>query len=950
MAQPAQNRDVIFFGPFSLVASERLLMKDGTSVELGARTLDTLIALVSHPNEIVGKRELMAKVWPDVVVEEGSLRFHIAALRKALGDGKDGVRYISTLAGRGYCFVAPISRSNGQPDGIATAAAFKDSNLPTRSTRMVGRTDDVFTLTNLLRVSRFVTVVGPGGVGKTTVAVAVVHDLLDAFAGAVLFVDLGALSDAGLVASAVTSMLGLSVQSEDPTPSLIAYLRDKQLLLVLDSCEHLIDTVAAIAERIYLEAPQVHILATSREALRVEGEQVYRLMPLTFPPDDPGLTAADALTFPAIQLFVERAAASGVRLDLNDQDAAIVAGICRKLDGVALAIELTAARVATYGLQQTAALLDQRLALEWPGHRTAPPRQKTLHATLDWSYELLSDVECAVLRRLAVFVDHFTLQAAEAVATSARIDQGQVVGAIESLVSKSMVTADPVGSTMRYRLLDTTRAYVLEIEIDDIEVADVATRHATYYRKWLEQTVAGWSTLRNVTDRLPHLHDLNNARSALEWCFGINGNAELGVELASAAAPVFLAMSLLTECHRWSERAILALDDETRGGRMEMRLQAALGLSLMFTRGESEASCAALRRGLVIAEERGDILNQVQVLGLLHLLHTRGGEFKTALQYAKRNCALSVDSGDPVANALARSMLGASLQSTGDLGGARIELSAALKHGLDSQPTNIILLAFDHRTVAGVALAKTLWLQGHPAQALERARRTVRDAARLGHPVTLSIALNGAISVFLWTGDLQSADEHIDWFIAHAEAHSMAPYLIVARGLKGLLAIRRGDAKDGVENLQSCLQDLHVAGYRSFTTTFNISLAQGFAATGQFAEGVTLIDDTIKLIEANGDVLYIPEALRVKGNLLFGLQPSGSDAAETCLFQAVELSRRQGARAWELRASVDLARLLVARDRPKRARPLLQGILEQFTEGFDTADLIEAKRLLASLS
>lgn len=950
MVRPeAQNRDLISFGPFNLVASERLLMKDGAPVELGARTLDTLIALVSRPNEIVGKKELMAKVWPDVVVEEGSLRFHIAALRKALGDGKDGARYINTLAGRGYCFVAPVSRPNYQSNTIAAAVAFKESNLPARSTRMVGRADDVFALSNQLRVSRFVTIVGPGGVGKTTVAVAVVHDLLDAFAEAVLFVDLGALNDPGLVASAVTSMLGLSVQSDDSTPSLIAYLRDKQLLLVLDSCEHLIETVAAIAERIYLEAPQVHILATSREALRVEGEQVYRLMPLTFPPDDPALTAATALRFPAIQLFVERAAASGARLDLSDADAVIVAGICRKLDGVALAIELTAARVATYGLEQTAALLDQRLALEWPGHRTALPRQKTLHATLDWSYELLSDLERMVLRQLAVFVDHFTLQAVEAVVTSGGIDQGQVVGAIESLVSKSMVTADPAGSTMRYRLLDTTRAYVLEIEFDDTEVADVAARHANYYRKWLKQTAAGWSTLSNVTERLPHLHDLNNARAALEWCFGDHGNARLGIELAAAAAPVFLAMSLLTECYRWSERAILALDDATRRGSGEACLQAALGLSLMFTRGENEVARDALHRGLVIAEERGDILNQVQLLGLLHLLHTRAGEFKSALYYARRNCALSAESGDPVANALARSMLGASLQSIGDFGGARIELSAALERGSDSQPTNILLLAFDHRTVAGIALAKTLWLQGHPAQALERARQTVRDAARLGHPVSLSIALNGAISVFLWTGDLESAGEHIEWFMAHAEAHSMVPYLIVGRGLKGVLALCGGDAKDGVENLQSCLQDLHVAGYRSFTTPFNISLAQGLAATGRFVEGVTLIDETITLIEASGGVSYMPEALRVKGNLLLAMPHQSSDAAETCLMQSLDLSRRWSARSWELRTSVDLAELFVAQDRPKSARDILQPIFETFVEGADTADLIAAKRLLETL-
>lgn len=295
-------------------------------------------------------------------------------------------------------------------------------------------------------------------------------------------------------------------------------------------------------------------------------------------------------------------------------------------------------------------------------------------------------------------------------------------------------------------------------------------------------------------------------------------------------------------------------------------------------------------------------------------------------------------------------MLGASLQAIGDLGGARTELSAALKHVPGSQPTNIILLAFDHRTVAGIALAKTLWLLGYPSQALERARRTVRDAACLGHPVTLSIALNGAISVFLWTGNLQSAEEHIDWFMDHAEAHSMAPYLIVGRGLKGVLAILRGDVTDGVEKLQSCLQDLDTAGYRSFTTPFNISLARGLAATGRFADGLALIDETVKLVEANGDLSYLPEALRVKGNLLFAMQDEGGDAAETCLMQSLDLSRRWAARAWELRASVDLAELLAAQHRPKRARDILQPIFETFVEGADTEDLIAAKRVLATLN
>src|SRR6202451_325257 len=475
----AQSKDVVSFGPFSLVASERLLTRQGIPVELGARALDILIALVSRPNEVISKKELLARVWPDVTVEENSLRFHIVSLRKALGDGKNGARYISTLAGRGYCFVAPISRPGDRGD-VPGAAHFQHVNLPGRLTRMVGRDDDVLKVSTQLTASRFVTIVGPGGVGKTTVAITVGHHLIEAFAGVALFVDLGMLSDAKLVATAVASMLGLSVQSDDATPNLIAYLRDKRLLLILDTCEHLIEAVATLAANIVAAAPEVHILATSREALEVEGEQVYKLDALACPPDDPQLTAATLEKFPATQLFVEREMASGARLDLNDADAAIVVSICRRLDGVALAIELAARRVESPRLQQPAALLDQRLTLLWLGPRSAPPRQKTLQATLDWSYGLLSELERVVLRRLAVFVGHFTLDAALAVVTSASVDQSRVFGAIDSLVAKSMVATRPIGAMMRYRLLDTTRAYTLAIPVDAGRFDDLAVRHAAY--------------------------------------------------------------------------------------------------------------------------------------------------------------------------------------------------------------------------------------------------------------------------------------------------------------------------------------------------------------------------------------------------------------------------------------------------------------------------------------
>jgi tetratricopeptide (TPR) repeat protein len=243
----------------------------------------------------------------------------------------------------------------------------------------------------------------------------------------------------------------------------------------------------------------------------------------------------------------------------------------------------------------------------------------------------------------------------------------------------------------------------------------------------------------------------------------------------------------------------------------------------------------------------------------------------------------------------------------------------------------------------------TMWLLGHPNKAVEHARQTIEEAASMDHPVTLSVVLIWGIFVFLWTGDLQSADEHVDWFVSRAQTYSMGPYLAVGRGFKGQLAILRGDAKGGVESLQGCLKDLHAARYELLTTPFNMSLVQGLAAIGRFADAITLIDETIRLVEVNGDHCYMPEALRVKGNVLLSMPRPDTDETETCFRRSLELSRRQSARAWELRSAIDLARLLAARGQADSARAVLRPVFEQFVEGFDTADLKAAERLLATL-
>ena len=285
----------------------------------------------------------------------------------------------------------------------------------------------------------------------------------------------------------------------------------------------------------------------------------------------------------------------------------------------------------------------------------------------------------------------------------------------------------------------------------------------------------------------------------------------------------------------------------------------------------------------------------------------------------------------------------------GDLGNARIELEALLRIWPRSQRTHSIYLAYDRHYRAGIALARTLWLQGYPAQAVERAEQTIKGAERMDHPASQVVVLAWAASVFLWTGDFRSAEEHINSCISRAQSHSLEPLVAVGQARKAELAIRLGDAENGVEGLRASLEKIHAMRYELITTEFDISLVQGLAAIGRLAEGIALIDDTMRRVETNGDVSYMPELLRVKGGLLLSMPRPNADDAQTCLMQSLEWSRRQGARAWELRTATDLATLFARQGRSGRGRAVLEPVFEQFTEGFATADLRAAKQVLASL-
>ena len=318
--------NIVSFGPFRLVASERLLTKNDETVPLGGRALDILITLTEQAGSVVSTEELISSVWPDVTVEEVNVRVHVANLRKALGDGRDGARYIINVPGRGYCFVAPVHTSALRYSPSTTTTVAQGANtLPPSLQRMLGREDLVKALARKVATHRIVSIVGPGGMGKTTVAIAVAHLLADDFEDGVFFIDLSPLQDPSLVIPTVAAAVGCLDQTQDSLTRLSTYLAEKRLLLVLDCCEHVIDPVATLADRLFIQGPSVHIAATSREALRVEGENIHLLLPLDSPPSGVELTAAGALETPAAQLFMDRAQAGGYRYELSDDAAPAVA-------------------------------------------------------------------------------------------------------------------------------------------------------------------------------------------------------------------------------------------------------------------------------------------------------------------------------------------------------------------------------------------------------------------------------------------------------------------------------------------------------------------------------------------------------------------------------------------------------------------------------------------------
>src|SRR5712692_10371566 len=933
------------FGEFELAPVARALWRHGEEIRLGSRALDILIALASRPGQIVSKDDLTQMVWRGAFVDETALRVGISAVRKALGNGGD--RYIATVAGRGYCFVHDVETTTAKP--APEPPHFKrlsPQRLPAQIARVVGRDDVIAGLAAEATRRRLLSLVGPGGIGKTTVAIAVA-DRLHAGFDAVTFVDLAPIENGTQIAAAAAAALGLNLRfREDPVDEIAVSVENRRVLIVLDNCEHLADRAAAFVEALLASTQGITIIATSRERLRTAGEWVHQLSPLDAPPESSSLSAEEVRRYPAAEMFEERAAFALGGYQISDRDAPYVAEICRRLDGIALAIELAAGRLAGLGVQGLANSLGDCFSILTHGRRAAVPRHQTLRATLEWSYQLLSPEDQAALRCLSVFNGSFTLEDA-AFVMGRLIRFGEADDRLTSLLDKSLVVAKLEEESFRYHLLDTTRVYGQGKLEEGGEANSQRRRHAEHVRVVFDRAKAEFD--QGPTADWLHAYgcELGNLRAALDWAFSEEGDGAMGAALTAAAAPILFHLSLLDEGLSRVERAIAWLRDQpTPDRRLMMQLYAISGWPQMRAIKGIPSGAAAWREALVLAIELDDVDYQLRAIWALWVDRTNNGEAAEALTLADRFAIVAERAGDSQDRMIGQRMRGKSLHYLGDLVGSRREIEQMLeRYAPPPQRSHLIRFQYDQRLVAQITLVRGLWLQGHADQALVLVEQMITEGLALEHILTLAhILSDAACFIALWAGDLPLAARYTKMLREQTTLHALDVWHTYADAFEGEILIRQENALDGVVPLQRTIRSLEAAGFVLYNAAFEGVLAEGLMACRRHDEADTIVSSALARCQASGVAWCVPELMRVRALSL--VMRKRTKEAIGLVVDGLEIARSQGALAWELK----LASTLVGIDDRDDARDRLREILNRTSEGFSTRDYRDAVARLGQRS
>ena len=899
---------------------------------VGGRAFEIMEVLAKSAGELVTKDALMDRIWPGAIVMENTLRVHTMAVRKALGPYRN---LLKTESGRGYRLLGDwiVRRHDAArpPIGLQPMRVSGESpatNFPATVTRLVGRSAAVARLRDLMSAYRMVTLTGPGGIGKSTLGLKVARRILGEFPDGGWLVELASLSDPALVPPTVAGVLGLRLGSNNIVAESVAHaIGDQKLLLILDNSEHLIGAVAQLAETLLARCPNVTIQATSRETLRIQGEQVYRVPSLDVPATD-HFEASRILEHSAAELFITRARELGSDFASDTHALSMIAAICRHLDGIPLAIELAAARATALGIDHVAARLGERFALLTGGRRTALPRHQTLRATLDWSYRLLSAAERELLNCLAIFAGAFSLEAARAV-VAAGMDASEIDDSIADLVGKSLVarTAEPL--TAEFRLLETTRVYARDRLNESGALAAVARRHARYLLGLLgnfeaerrsQPSDAYHAVLRRRADEI---------HAGLEWAFSPAGDPEIGVTVTIAAVPLWFGLFQMSVARARLEQALLRVPADAD---QAMRLHIALGQTLWYTSPNNDLIDPTFTRALEIAERLGATAVRMQALWGMWAARRGRGDYPVALEMGRRFADAANSVSDRGAIHLADRILGLTHHYLGDQQIAREFTERALRnpHLLDASSG----LGYQVETPVAMAgqLARILWLQGFADQARAAAADAVMTARKGEHPFAMVYALTiASVPVSLWTGEVEKARQQVDMLVAYVPGNPGAEQWRLFYA--GVIRLRDGGEREKL--IASFLE----------TRADHFSFPRFIELMSQGNTPVPVPDEEPEQLLWN-----TPELLRVDAELLLWHDAPGAvTAAEAKLLRALEIARRQLALSWELRIATSLARLWRRHGRAAEARDLLAAAYGKFTEGFGTSDLIYARGLMADI-
>lgn len=730
---------ILQFDDYELDIEQRRLTERGQPLRLGGRAFDILFTLVSRAGEVIAKDELINLVWPTTTVDEGSLRVHLVSLRKTLGDRTK--HYIETIPGRGYVFagnVRALARSEEIREQETEGTIDLMRALPRIPRKLTGRDAFVASTLELLKTARLLTIVGPGGIGKTSVAVVCAHSLSGT--RRIVFMDLAAIADGEKLLAFLASQLGLNTFGEDILPGILAELSKTPTLLLLDSCERIVDAAATTAESLLRASPTTQVLATSREALRASMERVRQLPPLEYPRD--GLPTPDPRGYSGVDLFVSLAALAGDNIDLTEPDSLVLAAdIVRRLDGIPLAIELAAARTFDMDLGTLHRSVADPIAVLRRGRRTAPPRQHTLRATIDWSYSTLSDTERELLQRLSVFTGTFSPESAMAVAgVEERAEEFHA--AFDGLFLKSLLVVTQQGGT--FRLLGATRDYAREKLAQADFAASCHHSHALYClgqtriaeRDWSTTDPAKWRALNNDL-----VHDL---RAALRWAFGEGGDEELGIQLTAASDTIWVQFGLIAEQLAVAERALRSFEGRcVADTALEMKLRMSYGSALYHTKSieRNVDVIAEYNKVLSLAVAEKNSTKIMRAIVGIAAIQTSNGDYQEAIDLVE-----SFDTEfDAIAPQARSRILNHNYHYVGEfdkaMDHARIALSTQCE-SIGYQPNSGS--SFDPRVSTLCTVVKTHWIQGRYSAARAALNDTLGETTARDHAISTCLFLAAA--------------------------------------------------------------------------------------------------------------------------------------------------------------------------------------------------------------